>query len=306
MTTTALPSDPFTVDALSTIGLTPRGLRDALARHEAWRVLRGVYAAASIPDSIGLRVASLRLVVADHQVVVDRTAAWLHGVDTYSAAELEAGPLVETCALRGNTRSRLDGVRGRTRDLAPSDVMDLEGLGVTTPLRTALDLGCHLRRREAFAALCDLTRHHGLTEADLLTGADRFARRRGVLQLRELIPLIEPRVESPREAWTLLAISDAGLPLPEAQLWVDVDGVPTFRLDFGYPRRRICVEYDGFDFHERTDEQRAHDRARRQWLRDNGWTVIVVRRGDFTRPGLDRWLGELRAALASSYTTRRW
>jgi len=306
MSIVVLPTDPFTVADLTKLRLTPRELRDAVECGDVRRVLRGVYAAAAAEDTIELRVAALGLVVGEHQVVVDRTAAWFHGIDTYSAVELDAGPPVETCSLRGSTRSRLSGVRGRTRDLAPEDVMDLGGVRVTTPLRTALDLGCHLRRREAFAALCGLTRGHELETTALREGAGRFARRRGVLQLRELIPLVQPLVESPREAWTLLAISDAGLPLPEPQVWIEVDGVPTFRLDFAYPKRRICVEYDGVDWHDLTDEQRHRDTERRRWLVRNGWTVIVVRVGDFTGAGLERWLGELRAALASAYTTRRW
>jgi hypothetical protein len=300
------PGEPFTLTDLPDLGLTRRELRGAVERGLVRRVLRAVYVVASEPDSIDLRASALRLVVRPHQVVVDRTAAWLHGVDTYSGVELETGPPVETCALRGNTRSRRDGVHGRTRDLADGDLMELDGLRVTTPLRTALDLGCHLRRREAFAALCGLARVHDLAAADLVSGADRFRRRRGVIQLRELVPLVDPRIESAREAWTLLAIRDAGLPLPEPQVWIEIDGVATFRLDFAYRLRRICVEYDGADFHDLTVEQRAYDEARRQWLRDNGWTVIVVRLGDFTGDGLERWLGELRAALASTYSTRRW
>ena len=104
----------------------------------------------------------------------------------------------------------------------------------------------------------------------------------------------------------LLAIHDAGLPLPEPQYWIEIDGVPVYRLDFAYQRLRVVIEYDGIDAHERTTEQQEHDEERRAWLRDHGWTVIVVRRGDFTRGALDRWLGELRPALASSYTNRRW
>ena len=38
----------------------------------------------------------------------------------------------------------------------------------------------------------------------------------------------------------------------------------------------------------------------------NDWTVIVVRRGDFTGERLDRWLGELRDALQPDYSNRRW
>ncbi|WGL50419.1 hypothetical protein P5P86_10615 [Nocardioides sp. BP30] len=307
MTETTTTNEPFHLSSLPELGLTAGDLRRALERGEVRRVVRGVYVAAAAPDSIELRAAALRLVVGPAQVVVDRTAAWLHGTDTYAAVELGQGAPIETCALRGHTRSRLAGVRGRSRDLRPEDIVELDGLRVTTPLRTALDLGCHLRRREAFAALCSLARGHTLEPCDLVTAADRFVRRRGVVQLRELVPLVDLRLESPREAWTLLAIHDAGLPLPEPQLWIEVDGVPTFRLDLAYPQQRVYVEYDGVEFHDRSDEQRDHDRARRRWLREHGWTAIVVQRGDFTGAELDRWLGELRRALtAATYTTRRW
>lgn len=306
MSIAVLPQVPFSTATLPELGLTPRVLRAELERGRVRRILRGVYVDAAVADSIELRASALRLAVGEAQVVVDRTAAWLHGIDTYAAAEIELGPPIETCALRGGVRSRLDGVRGRTRDLAEHDTMRLGGLRVTTPLRTALDLGCHLRRREAFAALCGFAHEHQILAAVLSAEAARFRGRRGVLQLRELIPLVDPRIESPREAWTLLQIHDEGLPLPEPQVWVEVDGVPTYRLDFAYRQSRICVEYDGFEAHDRTPEQREHDRRRRQWLREHGWTVIVVRVGDFTGPGLERWLGELRAALASTYTTRRW
>ena len=103
-----------------------------------------------------------------------------------------------------------------------------------------------------------------------------------------------------------LAIHDAGLPLPEPQYWIEIDGVAVYRLDFAYVRMRVAVEYDGIDAHEHTREQREHDEERRAWLRDHGWTVIVVRRGDFSRGALEHWLGELRQALAPSYSNRRW
>ena len=102
-----------------------------------------------------------------------------------------------------------------------------------------------------------------------------------------------------------LAIHDAGLVAPEPQFWVETEGVRAYRLDLAYPRARIAVEYDGWEAHEQTQEQRENDCARREWLRDNGWTVIVVRRGDFTGPALDRWLRELTEALRPTYSPLR-
>ncbi len=44
-------------------------------------VLRGVYAAAQVVDTIEFRAAALALVVPPTAIVTDRTAAWLHMVD---------------------------------------------------------------------------------------------------------------------------------------------------------------------------------------------------------------------------------
>lgn len=306
MKTTQLPDKPFTLAELPSLGLTRNRLRHLVAAGEIRRILRGVYVSAELPDTFELRVAAVALVIADGHVAIDRTAAWLLGIHVYSASELELGPVVETCALRAKNPTQRSDVDGHSRDLSADDIMVVNGIRVTTPLRTALDLGCHLRRREAFAALCQFARHHGITAAALAPGVRRFARRRGVVQLRELAVLVDPRIESPREAWTFLAIHDAGLPHPTPQVWIDVDGVATYRLDFAYQAARICVEYDGVDYHDRSEDQAERDRARRQWLRDHGWIVIVIKLGAFTGDELDRWIRELREALRTAYSTRRW
>lgn len=301
-----LPPRPLTCADLAALGVTKRMASRLVADGVLRRVLRGVYVRADVPDSLELRTCALALVVAPCHVVVDRTAAWLHGIDALTYGEHDVLPPVETCAFRGHHPTERMDARGRSRDLAPQDVMTLDGVRVTTPLRTALDLGCNLRRRDAMAALNAFARHHGVAGSTLTSQLPRFRRRRGVVQLRELVPLVDPRVESERESWVLLEISDAGLPRPEPQFWVEVDGGRRFRLDFAYPRKKVCVEYDGREAHERTTEQRRNDRDRRAWLRANGWTVIVVRLGDFSGENLDRWLRELSDALAPSYSNRRW
>jgi hypothetical protein len=302
----AWPDGPFTRADLQALDVSEAALRRALRRGEIRVVLRGVFALAHLPDTLELRARAAAKVVRPHHVVTDRTAAWLHGIDAYVHAEHDVLPPIETCALRGHEPSTISGVDGRTRDLRPADVMLITGVLVTTPLRTALDLGCCLRRREAYAVLNAFARRFGLAREDYERELPRYRRRRGVVQLRELASLVDPRLESERESWVLLAIHDAGLPLPEPQYWIEIDSVPTYRLDFAYPRLRVYVEYDGFDAHERTHEQKDADRRRRAWLRDEGWTVIVVRRGDFRSAALHRWLGELRRALVPAYTNRRW
>lgn len=300
------PTQPFLIREAAALGLTEREIRAATKEGLLIRVARGVYRRADIVDDVVARARVVACAVAAHHVAVDRTAAWLHGVEMLTLDEQVLLPPIESCALRGNDPSRRPELAGRTRDLAPGDIMVVGGIRTTTPLRTALDLGCHLRQREAFAAMCLLARRHAFTARDLVRELPRFRGRRGVVQLRALAPLVDPRVESHREAWTLLEIVGARLPTPEPQWWIEVDGVPTYRLDFAYPLARVCVEYDGFDHHLRTPEQQDRDRTRRRWLRENGWTVIVIRRGDFADGASARWTRELRDALAPSYTNRRW
>jgi hypothetical protein len=300
------PDHPFTTAQAESAGVSRKRLRAAVSSGTVRRVIRGVYVRADIEDTPSLRAACAVLVVAAGSVVRDRTAAWIHGVDAFTHAEHEVLAPVESCVPRFRAPTSRGGVDGGTRDLGPQDVMTVHGVKVTTPLRTALDLGCNLRRREALAVLDQFMRLHGITREQLAREAVRFFRRRGVVQLRQMIALADPLAESPRESWTRLAILDAGLPAPVLQHWIHVEGVPTYRLDHCYPRHRVAIEYDGEEFHDRTDEQRRHDAERRDWLREHGWTVIVVKKGDFTGAALDRWIQELRRALQPAYSNRRW
>lgn len=304
MQSRTFPEQPFTRADLSELGLTSAQLRRGLVHGEVHRVVRGVFVASTVPDSVELRIAAVGRVVTPGHVVCDRTAAWMHGIDVFGQRGTPPPP-VEICAFRWRPATARSDTRGHTRDLVPGDIEELGGVRVTTPLRTALDLGCVLRRRDALAALDQFRARFGLSEADLAQATSRYFRRRGVVQLRELIPLSDPRSESVRESWTRLAIIDAGLPAPVLQYEIEIDGRVWWRLDHAYPRHRVAVEYDGIEFH-RSEEQVRYDERRRAWLRSDGWRLIVVRNGDFTGDRLDRWIRELRDALRTPYTNLRW
>jgi len=301
----------MTITTITTADIADLGLKPhtfyRLARQGLYRcVLRGIWVPVDVPDSIEVRAAACARVVGPQHVLVDRAAAWLHGIDSFAWGERQVVPRLDVCAIRGHTRTRAETLDGGVRDLAEGDCCVVGGVRVTTPLRTAADLGCRLRRREAFAALNQFARLHGVSRAQLRRMVQRYKGRRGVVQLRELIELIDPRVESVRESWVLLALLDAGIAAPEPQLWIVIDGQPTYRLDFAWPMLRVCVEYDGVDAHDLTPEQRKDDAERRAWLRANGWTVIVIKAGDFDDQRLQAWLGRVREALRPSYDPRRW
>lgn len=287
---------PFTWPTARDHGLSRKQLTALVREGDVRRVLRNVYVGAHVPDTVESRVAAARLVISPWSVICDRTAAWLWGVDTFDYRELEILPPIESFVLRGHSRPRRIGVNGGVRDLRSRDVVDLGGLAVTSPLRTALDLACKLRRRDALAALDGFMRLHGITQDEMRRELVRYFRRRGVVQARALVQHADPRAESPGESWTRMEMLDRGLPTPGLQHWVEVDGVPTFRLDMAYEKHRVAIEYDGREFHEGT-ERREADRRRRDWLSRHGWTVVVVTKDDFTLDATDVWIQQIRGAL---------
>jgi hypothetical protein len=287
---------PFTSHDLSRYGLTRQRLRDRVADGRIRRVLTNVYVRGDAPDTIELRLAAVALVLPEFGVVCDRTAAWLHGVDVLDYRELEMLPPLDVFVIRDYRARRRGEVRSGQRDLDPLDVMKLEGVLVTTPLRTALDLGCGLPRQLALATLDQFIGKHYLTIEDMQAELPRYWRRRGVVQLRRLILLADGRSESPGESMTRLALIEAGLPVPYPQYSIQVGGRELYRLDLAYPNHRVCIEYDGELFHS-TPKQRAADEARRAWLRAHGWTVIIVRKGDLDRESVRAWTTAVREAL---------
>jgi hypothetical protein len=290
------PDSPFTWPQARALGVTRRQLDAAVSERRVTRLLLGVYARSDIPLTKHVRAQAAAIVTNPFMVLCDRTAAWLHEVDTFEYRELEVPPPLETYVLRGHNRVTRAGCSGGARDLAPRDICTIGDVRLTTMLRTALDLGCKLSRRDALAVL-DAFMRLGVTCDEMEAELSRYFRRRGVIQLRQLVPLADPRAESPGESWTRLEIVDAGLPTPEPQFWVLIDDVPTYRLDLAYPKSRVCVEYDGQEFHNKRKKQRDRDRKRRKWLRDHGWTVIVLTKDSFTAEAIGAWMDELRVAL---------
>lgn len=107
-----------------------------------------------------------------------------------------------------------------------------------------------------------------------MAAVEQFGRR-GIVHVRELIPLADPRAESPMESEARSVMIDGGLPTPELQFEViDRDG-RLWRLDFAWPDLKFAVEYDGFDFHADPDALR-HDRQKRAALGEVDWRVMSI------------------------------
>ena len=126
------------------------------------RLFRNVYVVARSELTVEQRAYAASLVISPHAVICDRTAAWIWGVDCFRWRELDVAPPLESFTTRGHRASARAEIRSGERDLKPNDFVTVGGVRVTTPLRTALDLGCRLSRRDALAAIDALMRAHDI------------------------------------------------------------------------------------------------------------------------------------------------
>ncbi|MDN5853887.1 MAG: hypothetical protein L0K86_13785 [Actinomycetia bacterium] len=286
---------PFLTTRAAALGLSRRNLRDAFADRQLRTMFRGVAVDARVLDTRYLRIAAINLVTPPYAVVCDESASWIHGIDAFRPSErFDLVPSLVVPHALG--RSRQTHVRCRQAIVPDHDVMVIDGLLVTVPIRTVSDLLRKLWPPYALAT-ADAFAHAGLIDPDELWHyVARLKGYRWIRKARRLAELVEPDTESPGESWTRLRLIDAGFPRPQPQFIItDRHGREIYRLDLAYPEQRIAIEYDGVEFH--TDKPDTdHDEKRRQELRDRwGWKTVVADRtsvlGDDA--ALEREVGEL-------------
>ena len=282
-----LPTDqPFTLAQAMAAGRSKKQVGELVRAAYLRRPLRNVYVAAQVPDTLELRARMVALVVPPGSFVCDRTAAWLLGAPSAMAPNEHLIVPAVSCfrpSATGRLRNQL--TDSGERELLPRDLMELNGLLITTPLRTALDLG-RLQPTDdlRLAGMDAMLRVGGFSLDELLSEIPRFDRRRGVVGLRALAPLADGGAESFAESALRRRWCGAGLPRPTTQIPVLVDGIEIFRLDLGLEELLFAAEYDGDAWHS-GDEQLTHDRQRRDWLSHHrGWMVEVFRRADVFGP----------------------
>ncbi|WP_343047694.1 type IV toxin-antitoxin system AbiEi family antitoxin domain-containing protein [Nocardioides daedukensis] len=297
---------PFTHAEARQWGITSRELSHLVRRGELIQPFRGVYHADRVEDDLALRIGCLLLVMPADAVITDRTAAWLHGATMVLApgAHLDV-PRVSLYRQPGyRLRNKL--VKSGERTFASHDLMSVGGIRVTTPLRTACDLGRLLHRDQAFAAMDALMRVGGFSNLRLQIELERFKGARGVRQARSLAPLADPRAESQPESILRLRWLDlTTLPRPVPQLEVvRRGGRGSFWLDLAEPDLRYAAEYDGVQWHE-DERQKQKDRARRREICDeHGFIIDVLGASDLFGPHANPW-GILQDGIARAERRRR-
>ena len=272
-----LPTDrPFTASQAAALGVHNQALRELVGAGHLRRPVRPAYVAAHLPDTLELRLSILREIVPEGSVVADHTAAWLHaGVEALlPGAHTSVGqPVIFRRPGKRALRNEL--VRSGQRDLSPGDADWMGGLLVTTPLRTALDIGRLFNRDVALWGVDSMMTTGAFSHEELLASVPRFNRQRGVRQLRWLTVLADAGSQSFGESSLRLRWRRQP-PTPRLPAPVETE-LGTFYLDLGLEDEQFGGEYDGEPHHsDPADVER--DVGRRMAITAEGRHVEVFRR----------------------------
>lgn len=321
----AFGARPFTMDEAVAHGITRRRVQCAVEAGKVAHLRRRLYVATQVGARGRLLAVQQQLREGGVEAVVGiRSAADVWGVPVLG----EYGPLPESrpsvWSPPGSVRPGLrGGIHYVVGELPPEHVVTLpDGLQVTTPLRTAIDVVrlARLPRRLALASICaglrawsaytsDVHMHdvgavtelvqpelvrEGLMErlAEVASACPSW----GMASVRACLSVADPRLETPLEALSFGRFLDAGVPLPQPQVWLRGASGRWWRVDFWWEELGIIGEADGMMKY--ADRHALHDEKARQLdlegpgrsLHRWGWSN-ALRDGD---PLMDGFLSRLR------------
>jgi very-short-patch-repair endonuclease len=273
-------------------GVTKSTLQRWVAHGRLVQVHAGVYRWPAAPTTWRQSLVAACLACGPGAVASHRSAAALWALGS-------GDDVVEISVRRPRGPAPAGVVIHRSRDLVPSHTTVRNGVPVTNPLRTLVDLGAVCSRWEVEDALDRglVARRFTVAAAEwMLHDVARPGRRgcgvlRTVLDERALGTARPDGLLEPRMARLLRTYG-----FPPA---VFRHPVPAARaeLDFAYPELRLGIEVDGYEVHG-TPRAMTSDHERHRRLVAAGWTIVRFTWHDVVRrPG--RAAADLRAVWAA-------
>ena len=200
-------------------------------------------------------------------VLSHESAAGLWGI-------LEPAPRPIHVSVPPHARRRRPGVAVHRRVTLENDRVILEGIPVTSPIYTLIDLATCLPRNETEAAVNKADKRDLVSPDRLRAALHQMPPRLG---LRALRTILDRRTfvltESELERRFLPLARRAGLPKPEGGVYLN-----GFRVDFFWPELGLVVETDSLRYH-RTPAEQARDRLRDQTHAAAGLTPVRFSHG---------------------------
>ncbi|UKA54947.1 hypothetical protein LFT45_03080 [Arthrobacter sp. FW305-BF8] len=220
---------------------------------------------------------------------------------------LEQDWRIHVARRRGFSMPRRVNVVGHLLTLLPGEVIEYDGVRLTSPARTWLDLASVLAADELVIAGDSLVCSHGpdfprprepmCTVEDLRAAIARHPGMRGIRTARSAVELVRVGSDSQPETRMRLHLIRSGLPEPVLNYVVTgVSGRPVLWPDAAYPAQRVAVQYEGS--HHNAADQYLRDIRRADIAAEHGWLEVRVSKFDLAgdRPAV---VGKVRAALQS-------
>ena len=279
----------------------------ALVRRRDWaRLRRGAYLAGTLPESAATRhlllVTATLAALRRPAVVSHQSAAVLLGLPLWGA-RLDRVHMTRRPPA-WNDSSRL--LVAHVARLRNDEVTAVNGIEVTTPARTALDLARSLPF-EAAVVVLDAALHQGVVTPDDLTGGlSDIAGTRGSRAAARAVRLSDGRSESVGESRSRVVLDRVQLPPSSLQFEVlAADGHVVARTDFAWEAQQVVGEFDGKVKYGRLlrpgqepGDAVFAEKRREDAVRDEGWSVVRWTWTDLLRP--DQLATRLQRAMARS------
>lgn len=265
-------------------------LQRRLARGELTRVRPGAYLPSSPDRDPAVRhrelltatLAALRRPA----VVSHQSAAVLHGLPLWGV------PLARVHVTRRPPASSAVGryLRCHVAGLADDDVVLVDGVAVTAPVRTVLDLARGLPFEPAVVLLDAALRRRVVDRPALDAAIADLGRVPGARSAIRAVRFADGRSESVGESRSRVLLARLGLAPTTLQLEVHrYDGALLGRADFGWEDERVLGEFDGRIKYGRLlrpgqdpGDAVFEEKRREDAFRDEDWGVVRWTWGDLT------------------------
>jgi hypothetical protein len=273
---------------LVAIGLSARAVDRRIAAGRVHPIHRGVYAVGHVRLTREGRWMAAVLAGGGDAVLSHQAAGAVQGFVAYSGRAHVTVP---------KARRHVQGIIWHSALLPVDEVERLDGIPITTPARTLLNLAATLDRHRLERAIDRAEAMRLASPTSVPALVERHRGRRGVATLRAIID--EGRIglavtRSEFEDRFLAFIDEEGLPRPQTNVWLQIVG-RWIEVDCVWREARLVVELDGRAFHDTAAAFEA-DRARDRAMIAAGWRVIRVAWKQLTREPA-ALAADLRAAL---------
>lgn len=267
--------------------------RGRLDARDLVRPFHGIRSAAT-PHSIEERARALAPRLRPDQTFSHVTAAAILGVPLPRRVERDERLHVTTIGVDQALRVR--GAVGHRAKFGTVRMTMSRGVPISTPADTFVALGTMLTLDELIVAGDALVGTLGwVTLDELIAAVRRRPRIRGVVKLRRALRAIRTGSRSPGETRTRLALVRRGLPEPELNHDVVVDGRWIACVDLAYPEARVAIEYES-DLHRTDPKTFRKDLTRGEHLKDVDWWLVRATSDDVGRD-VERFAHRVRRLL---------